>query len=183
MLARAFDDDPVMAYMLPDPASRAARLPRVFRTLARHQHLPEAGGIELARDGDRIVGAAMWDPPGRWRQGRIRELMMLPGLFRAFGSGMSRGGAVADTMRAKHPEEPHWYLAVLRTDPSARGAGHGRALLDSRLDKCDAEHCPAYLESSKASNVPYYERFGFTVREEITIPRGPTLWAMWRDPR
>lgn len=170
--------------MLPDPGTRAVGLPRMFATLARHHHLHETGGVELARTGDNIVGVTLWDPPGRWRPSRFRELLMMPGMIRAFGSRASAGSAVADYMRKRHPAEPHWYLAAIGTDPSARGAGHGRALLDSRLDKCDAEQWPAYLESSKAVNVPYYERFGFVVREEITIPDGgPTLWAMWRDPR
>lgn len=52
------------------------------------------------------------------------------------------------------------------------------------LDRADAEHAPAYLESSKESNVPYYERFGFEVTRAIVIPGGgPTLWGMWRQPR
>jgi predicted N-acetyltransferase YhbS len=54
----------------------------------------------------------------------------------------------------------------------------------SRLDRVDAEHAPAYLESTKADNVPYYQRFGFEVTREIALPRGgPTMWAMWRRPR
>jgi hypothetical protein len=54
----------------------------------------------------------------------------------------------------------------------------------SRLARCDAEYCPAYLESTKLENVPYYERFGFTVTREIVLPDGgPTMWAMWRAPR
>ena len=54
----------------------------------------------------------------------------------------------------------------------------------SRLDRCDAEHAPAYLESSNPDNVPYYQRFGFEVTGEITLPNGgPTLIPMWRAPR
>ena len=41
---------------------------------------------------------------------------------------------------------------------------------------------PAYLESSKERNVDYYSRFGFKVTGELDLPRGPRVWAMWRDP-
>jgi hypothetical protein len=54
----------------------------------------------------------------------------------------------------------------------------------SRLDRCDDEHAPAYLEASKRDLLPYYSRFGFEVTGEIKLPDGgPTLWPMWRTPR
>lgn len=53
----------------------------------------------------------------------------------------------------------------------------------SRLDRCDAEGAPVYLESTKEENVPYYMRFGFDVTGEITIPDGgPRMRQMWRRP-
>jgi len=73
---------------------------------------------------------------------------------------------------------------VIGSDPSVRGRGFGQAVMQPRLDRCDAELCPAYLESSKHENVPYYERFGFRVIGEINVPNGgPTLWKMWREPQ
>ena len=42
------------------------------------------------------------------------------------------------------------------------------------LDHCDAEGWPAYLESSKERNIPFYARHGFAVVEEVPLPaRGP----------
>jgi predicted N-acetyltransferase YhbS len=73
---------------------------------------------------------------------------------------------------------------VIGSDPTVRGKGFGQALMRSRLDRVDAEHAPAYLESTKHENVPYYQRFGFTVTREIVLSNGgPTMWAMWREPR
>jgi predicted N-acetyltransferase YhbS len=87
-------------------------------------------------------------------------------------------------MARVHPEEPHWYLAVIGSDPSVRGKGFGQALMRSRLGRVDAEHAPAYLESSKHENIAYYQRFGFEVASEIVLPEGgPTMWPMWRQPR
>jgi predicted GNAT family N-acyltransferase len=79
---------------------------------------------------------------------------------------------------------PHWYLMIIGTDPSVRGKGLGQAWMHSRLDRCDQEHSPAYLEATKPDLVPYYSRFGFEPTGEITLPDGgPTMWPMWRAPR
>jgi predicted N-acetyltransferase YhbS len=108
---------------------------------------------------------------------------MMPSFLLAMGRQVGRGMRVSETMKKHHPEEPHWYLAVVGSDPDVRGGGFGQALMRSRLERCDAEGAPAYLESSKESNVPYYLRFGFQVTGELTIPDGgPTMWQMWRRP-
>jgi GNAT superfamily N-acetyltransferase len=83
-----------------------------------------------------------------------------------------------------HPHVPHWYLAVLGTDPPRQGCGVGSSLLEPVLSRCDAEGLPAYLESSKERNVPFYARHGFEVTKTIDLPGGgPRLWLMWREPR
>jgi ribosomal protein S18 acetylase RimI-like enzyme len=185
-LGRAFYDDPVSVWIMPDDKARAARQRKFFAAIARHHHLA-GGGVEVATDGSTIGAAALWDPPGRWKQSAREQLMMLPSFIFGFGLSMATGrklGQLLDQMKSKHPEEPHWYLAVIGSDPSVRGKGYGQALMRSRLDRVDAEHAPAYLESSKAENVPYYQRFGFEVTGELVIPGGgPTLWPMWRQPR
>ncbi|MDQ1605595.1 MAG: hypothetical protein QOE01_3443 [Actinomycetota bacterium] len=182
-LARAFHDDPVTVWMFPDARARTKKLPRLFALLLRYHHLG-TGGSEVARDGANIGAAAMWDPPGRWRYSRLEELRAIPALLLAFGGRVTAGREVAQTMQRNHPEEPHWYLAVIGSDPSVRGKGFGHALMSSRLDRVDDEHAPVYLESSNPDNVPYYMRFGFDVTGKIVLPNGgPTIWPMWRAPR
>ncbi|MHA7653568.1 GNAT family N-acetyltransferase [Mycobacterium sp. ML4] len=182
-LGRAFFDDPVTMWILPDDSARRKHLGRLFATMTRHHHMA-GGGVEVATDGSAIGAAALWDPPNKWRESRWAELAQLPTFLRIFGSQSKRGRTVQEMMKRAHPEEPHWYLAVIGSDPGVRGRGFGQELMRSRLDRCDAEYCPAYLESSKAENVPYYERFGFRVTGEIELPEGgPKLWPMWRDPQ
>ncbi|MGV9799158.1 GNAT family N-acetyltransferase [Mycobacterium sp. NPDC003449] len=183
VLGRAFYDDPVMKWVLPDDGRRAKGLPRLFAAITQH-HALAGGGAEVAcRDGE-IGAAALWDGPGRWKQTQRQELRMLPALVLAFGRSLGRGKQIAELMKKHHPEEPHWYLAVIGSDPAVRGGGFGHALMTSRLDRVDAEHAPAYLESSNPDNIPYYLRFGFEVTGEITLPGGgPTMTPMWRPPR
>ncbi len=182
-IGRAFYDDPVMEWVFPDASARLAQLVRMFATMTRFHHLA-GGGVEVACDGPGIGAAALWDPPNRWQHTGREQLAMMPHFIRVFGLRSAKARAIQEFMKREHPEEPHWYLAAIGSDPSVRGQGFGQALMRSRLDRCDAEYCPAYLESSKPENVPYYERFGFTVTQEMQLPGGgPPLWAMRRPPR
>jgi predicted GNAT family N-acyltransferase len=108
---------------------------------------------------------------------------MMPTLAWHFHSRTEQTTTLGRLMEEAHPEEPHWYLMVIGSDPTVRGAGFGQVLMRSRLDRCDAEHAPAYLEASEMSLVPYYHRFGFEQIGEIAIPGGPTMIPMWRAPR
>jgi ribosomal protein S18 acetylase RimI-like enzyme len=182
-LGRAFYKDPIMMWMLPNAAQRAKTLPRMFAATTRH-HFLAGGGAEVATNGSGIGAAALWDPPGRWKQSGRDELLMMPILIWSFRSRVPAARQVMEIMKREHPDEPHWYLAVIGSDPTVRGAGFGQALMRSRLDRCDAEHAPAYLESSNPVNVPYYMRFGFEVTGEIKLPDGgPSMWPMWREAR
>ncbi|WP_342660949.1 hypothetical protein Rruber_01690 [Rhodococcus ruber] len=182
-LADAFFDDPVMMWMWPDDERRRRGLPRMFAAEAQH-HLLSHGGLELAEEPDGSAGGAtMWAPPGRWKATGWRSVLVTAGMIRALGRRARVGAEVGGALDEAHPAEPHWYLSAIGTGNAARGGGFGKALLRSRLDRCDADGMPAYLESSKEKNISYYERFGFRVTGEIAVPNGgPTLWKMWREP-
>jgi GNAT superfamily N-acetyltransferase len=156
-LARAFYDDPVMVWLLPDEKPQTAQLYRLFATMTRHHHLAR-GGVEVACDGPDLGAAALWDPPNEWQETRWAQLAMTPTFIRVFGSRSMRGRAVQELMKRVHPEEPHWYLAAIGSDPTVRGQGFGQALMRSRLERCDAEYCPAYsnprsLKMCRTTNV------------------------------
>jgi len=181
-LARAFDDDPVMTWIFPDDAMRRRRLPGFFGSALRGSGLRHEG-TEVAVRGGQVLGAAIWLPPGTWRPPLWRQLAALPGLVFRLRSRLSVASVTYGALVRLHPERPHWYLSGIGTDPPVQGTGVGGELLHSRLARCDADRLPAYLESSKERNVPFYERHGFRVTGEVTIPGGgPTLWLMWRNP-
>jgi GNAT superfamily N-acetyltransferase len=63
------------------------------------------------------------------------------------------------------------------------GEGLGSRLLAPILEICDSDGIPAYLESSKHSNIAFYARHGFRVTSELRMPGGgPLLYPMWREP-
>jgi|SRR5271165_6985949 len=180
VLARAFIDDPVAQWSCPSDRLRPKVLGR-FHGTRLHQLLPHREVWTT----DELSCAALWAPPGRWRTTLREDLalsrsMMHPRLIPRMPLTVS--GLLG--VERRHPREPpHWYLAVLGTDPSAQGRGLGSAALRPVLERCDSDGIGAYLESSKERNIDFYARHGFRVTRELRLPLGPPVWAMWRDPR
>ncbi len=175
---RAFRDDPVWEWLLPRARAWRRSVPHVFR-FAADEHLPH-GTVYVTPE---VTAAAVWAPPGH-RQDQWRELRAVPRMAAIFGMRSLDGLRFQNAIRRAHPQEPHWYLAILGTDPVHQGKGHGSAVLAPVLARCDDEGVGAYLESSKEANLAYYRRHGFEVqREMLPVAGGPPIWLMWRDPR
>jgi len=177
VLGRAYADDPVWSWVYPQP-DRSRRLARMFRPLLRATQ--DRGATVLTDEARR--GAAIWQRSdarglGALGSGRVAAAMI------ASGARVRRGQAVMRAIEQRHPREPHWYLAVLGTDPAHWGEGVGSALVRHVLDDPAQGDEPAYLETETAANVPFYARHGFRVVGELDVPGGgPHLWLMWRDP-
>jgi len=179
-LAAAFFDDPVMSWILSDPGQRPRRLAGLFDVLMKGHYLP-LGTVWTTPD---IAGAALWGPPGHAVVPTSAIVRNVVAMLRALGIHSARALRALTHVEHLHPKEPHWYLGVLGTRPERQGTGVGSALLRPVLQRCDEEGLPAYLESSKESNLAFYRRHGFEVTGEIPLPGGgPTVWPMWREPR
>lgn len=173
-LGRAFQDDPVYAWIFPDAEERALKSPGMFahfvRQVLRH-------GIVLTDDDHR--GAALWRTP-HLRMGRLEELGFNFGMFRLLGRRSALIGRSFAPVEALHPTEPHVYLPLLGTDTAYQGKGVGSSLIEPVLRVCDRNGTLAYLESSKETNIPFYQRHGFELLDAFTIRDGPTIWPMQR---
>ncbi|MGQ0823557.1 MAG: GNAT family N-acetyltransferase [Actinomycetota bacterium] len=179
-MARAFFDDPLQVWALPDPNHRLEALERMFALQSRHMSVPPE---ESYTDSTRSC-AAYWAPPGRHVPDSDALAALTP-LVEIVGAGaLTRLQAAFAAMSAAHPSEPHFYLQGLGTDPRRQREGLGAAAMAPVLERCDTGSIPAYLESTKEQDVRFYERHGFAVTETITAPPdGPPLWCMWRAPR
>lgn len=181
-VARGFQDNEIWEWIVPDDAVRARMLPRYYEMLIERVFLPR-GEAWAATDADgTVVGGALWNGPGdhglRWHE-RLREAWVM----RPTGwLGFKRGGVSEATMKEHHPRGPHLYLLTLSIEPEAQRRGFGSVLMKPLIDRADAERLPVYLETQRESNVPFYRRFGFELTGEVTIPGGPPMWLMWREP-
>lgn len=176
-LAKAFRDDPVTEWWLPDKSSR---MRRVFEEIFLKRICLPHDETYTTED---LAGGALWMPPGEWQLGFADNLRLLPHMAAAFARGLPRVMRSLGHMDAKHPHEPHYYLFIVGVEPEWQGKGIGSTLMRPVLDRCDRERLPAYLEATTPRNRELYRRIGFEVAEETRLPGGgPPLWRMWREP-
>jgi GNAT superfamily N-acetyltransferase len=177
MLARAFHEDPIVDWVFQDEAVRPKYTRRFFAGRAR-----VLIGQQEIYTVDGAAAAAMWARPDEWRDPPLRAMKELAIL--APGVGLRVGRVVRGLVQveARHPKPPHWYLAVLGTEPSRQGEGLATRLLQEVLESCDRDEIPAYLETGTERNVAFYTRHGFKATDELRLPKGPPIWLMWRDP-
>jgi ribosomal protein S18 acetylase RimI-like enzyme len=179
VVGRAFFDDPMAAYLFPNLASRTQGF-GAFAQIAIEQFA--GAGISYVT-APSICGAAIWQAPSPPETNPWRQISMAARLVYLLRGRFPRLVRLGETVQKVHITEPHWYLAILGTDPEVQGRGIGSALLGPTLSRCDRDGEIAYLESSKESNILFYQRHGFSVLREVQIPDGPKLWPMLRRPR
>jgi GNAT superfamily N-acetyltransferase len=174
LLTAAFVDCPVTRYLFPDITQYFTHFPDYVRLFAA----PGLGhgGVHLAGS----TGAAVWVPPGAHADpaalGALMARCVVPGR-------RAELLAVYAAFDRAAPDAPCWYLPFVGVDPLHLGKGIGRALMEYGVAMCDRDGTPAYLEATRASTVPYYERLGFVVRDTIAVGGHPPVTTMLRPPR
>lgn len=173
--ARAFADDPVIRWLIPDDDEYDEMHQRFFGLLARRFL---AGDTLWCTDD--VVAVAGWNPPGRpefevdatgteadfpdWRRERL--------------------AALRDRLQQHTPTELHWHLNMIGTHPDWQRRGLAGELMSTTFVIADAEGLPCWLETETHENVGYYRHHGFEVRSEWDLPfDGPHMWGMLRPAR
>ncbi len=178
ILAEAFAEDPFFDWLVLQDENAAKRRRTAFEAFVNVLG-SGYGEIWITGGGE---GAAIWYHPGRWQISAVTQLRLLPRLLRTtgLGAGWKKFFSV-NSLERRHPKTPHFYLLTIGVVPACQGRGYGRVLLKPLLESCDSQRMPGYLETAKESNIAVYERYGFTVLEQLRLPfDGPVIWTMWR---
>jgi ribosomal protein S18 acetylase RimI-like enzyme len=183
MLARAFAQDPFYSYLAGDAPERGERMRRGWAGILRHA----SDRLSTTYTTDDHAGAAIWHPPGYGGASFIGSLRLMPSVARLAGGyrrlrQISRAISALEERRAHHVPAPHYYLSALGVEPGRQGEGIGTALVAPVLGRARDEGLAAYLETATARNVLLYERLGFEVVEELTLPGTDVHGWLMRRP-
>ncbi len=175
-LAQAFQSDPALSWILPDPDHRARALRSLFHVLVPADR---RAGVALRADGDEA--AALWRAPGQAHSGTLEFLRSVVPLVATFGTALPRGLKVQGGIDAHRPKGRFWYLHYVGVRPEHQGKGHGGRIIRAQTAVADVGGLPCWLETATAENVPLYERLGFVTQVEWDVPGGgPHFWGMTR---
>ena len=185
VLAQAFNDDPLAAYMLPKEEDRAVLLPAHFIAVVKYGLL---SGEVWTTEG-RVEGVSVWLPPGRLEMNPVRmheagfdELPSIIG-FDAV-QRFTEFFQYLEPIHKRDVQAEHWYAMVIGVAPESQGRGIGDSLLQPVLTRADLEGVPCYLETVQPTNVSFYRKHGFEVIVEEVEPRSRLrFWTFRRDPK
>lgn len=171
----AFSSDPAIRWLYPDSHTYLGHFPDFVQAFAG-----KAFTLETVYQVNDYCGAALWLPPGI-----EPDVESIVKIFEQTVCESKQADlfAVFEQMEKYHPTQPHWYLPMIGVDPKEHRKGYGSRLMQHILQQCDRDRFSAYLESSKPENIPFYERHGFELLDQIQVGTSPPIFPMLRQPR
>ncbi len=182
VLSRAFVDDPVCCYVF---RTHQARLRKMRWIFVRWLRVMISQGIVYTTPD--LSGAVLLHPPEHGPSAGVLEELragFLPVIFVLNPLEQLRGLHVhldALGRMKRFMTVPHWEIDTLGVAPERHGTGVARVLLQPVLEKADADGTPCFVNTHSSKNVPFYERFGFSLVHQSPI-RGTdiTVYSMRR---
>ncbi len=170
--ARAFEGDPMTAWMIPDEKKRS-NLRYAFEMIL---NLSVMGGAEAYTTSPDCEGVAIWMPAGTKQSLNMLLRAGYPYLPLRCGWRYfildARSLSLCEKLKKKYAPKHHCYLAALAVSPKHQGEGIASALLKPMLAKLDEDGTPCYVETQNMKNVAMYQHFGFKLLHEDRIPGG-----------
>jgi hypothetical protein len=182
VLSRAFQNDPLLRWQIPDDNKRFSKI-NYFWELSLRIGLKYGEVYGTSED---LEGIAIWRPPkyvniSYWKYIK-NGVIKFPLKFGIKSTKrITFAQAVKDSIRNIYMKIPYWYLEVIGVDPKHQGKGFASMLLKPMLKRIEEEQFPIWLETVLKRNVSFYEHFDFYRLEEIIIPKTNIVnWFMIR---
>ncbi len=89
--------------------------------------------------------------------------------------------ALSREAKIKHiqPKEAMYYLWFIGVDPNYQNTGTGSKLLNEVIEDSKLQQRHIYLETSTLKNIPWYQKFGFSIYNELDL--GYKLFFLKRE--
>lgn len=100
-------------------------------------------------------------------------------IFKAIGvGGIGKALSRESAIKKVQPKEPIAYLWFIGVNSSNQNSGVGSELLEDTIKLTSLKNLSIFLETSTIKNLPWYERFGFSIYHQLNF--GYTLYFLKR---
>ena len=175
ILAESFNDNKSVNYIIKQDKKRSQRIRKLMEYSFEVCYI--FGDVFLTDD---KKGCALILLPDKKRTNfksillDVKLIITCTGLAN-LGKAMSRETKI----KKLHPKELMYYLWFIGVDKKEQNKGIGTALLKEVINQGISMNRSVYLETSTMKNIPWYEKFGFKIYNELDL--GYRLYFMKKE--
>jgi hypothetical protein len=165
ILASSFDDNQSVNYIIKQDGKRIERIRNLMDYSFEVCYM--FGDVFLSDD---RKGCALVVIPEKKKTTLKSVLLDIKLILKSTGisnvkKAMDREGKI----KKLQPNEPTYYLWFIGVDSEEQNKGTGSTLLREVIKQGELKNRPVTLETSTLKNIPWYEKFGFKVYNELDL--------------
>ncbi len=165
ILGSSFDDNKSVNYIIKQDNKRVQRIKKLIEYSFDVCHL--FGDVFLSDD---KKGCALIVLPDKKKTNLKTILLDIKLIASCIGiSNVKKAMNRESKITKLHPNELMYYLWFIGVEPSEQNKGIGSSLLANVINEAVLRKRSIYLETSTFKNIPWYEKFGFRVYNELDL--------------
>ena len=175
ILMKSFDDNKSVNYIINQVHNRGHRI----RSLMEYSYdlCERFGDIFISEDRS---GCALIMKPDLKRTTLKSILLDVKFIFRCLGFGNIKKAMNREAkIKQVHPNGLLYYLWFIGVDPKNQNNGIGSQLMSDIISEAKKQNRQICLETSTVKNIPWYEKFGFTIYHQFDF--GYKLFSMKKE--
>ncbi|HEY5463239.1 MAG TPA: GNAT family N-acetyltransferase [Hanamia sp.] len=175
ILAESFNDNQSVNYIVKQDQKRNLRIRKLMAYSFDVCYL--YGGVYLTDDKS---GCALILFPDKKKNNLKSVLLDIKLIVSCIGiSNIKKAMKRESKIKELQPKKLMYYLWFIGVYSDKQNKGIGSSLIKEVIDEAHSRQRPVYLETSTLKNIPWYERFGFKIYNELNL--GYPLFFMKKE--
>ena len=175
ILAESFDDNQSVNYIVKQDKKRNQRIRKLMAYSFDICYL--YGEVFLTNDKS---GCALILFPDKKKNNLKSMLLDIKLIVSCIGiSNIKKAMKRESKIKELQPKKLMYYLWFIGVDSDKQNKGIGSALIKEVIEDAHSKQRPVYLETSTLKNIPWYEKFGFKIYNELNL--GYPLFFMKKE--
>lgn len=165
ILSRSFDDNKSVNYIVKQDRERKERIRKLMEY--SYDVCKAFGEVYLTDDRKACALVVLPDEKKTTIRSILWDIQLITGCIGLgnVSKAMSREGKI----KKLQPKESLYYLWFIGVEPDEQNKGIGSALLNQIIKDADIRQRTLCLETSTEKNLPWYQKFGLTIYNELDL--------------